>query len=380
MNTWKHRSNRGVFLAALLLLAVGAAGCSHSSAGSDEESSANAVAEVTLTKVERADITEMLTITGTIAALPNQDVRVSSLVAGRIAELSVAEGDRVSAGKIIARIDDRPFRDQLHQSEAAAAQARANLENSRLNRARDEDLFSRGIAARKEVEDVRTQEKVAEAGLRQAEAALSLVRLQLARTEIHAPLSGMVVKRYVNVGEQVDGTGTQPIVEVASSGEVELLGNVPAAYLRKIHAGETLRIASDAAPGNIFSGRVVALSPAVDAATNAGLMRVRLDNRLGLLRLGMVLSARVPIATHAAVLSVPPQAIYRDEQGRPRIFKVENEKATATEVKIGIETQERVEVLDGVREGEAVILTGGYGLSETSMIRVKGSAKEPGKP
>jgi RND family efflux transporter MFP subunit len=327
--------------------------------------------EVTLTKVTRADISQDIAISGNIAALPNRDVRVSSLVAGRVAELSVAEGDHVNAGQLIAKIDDRPIRDQLQQAEAAVSLAQANLENARLSRERSETLFGRGIVARKELEDARTQQTVAEAALRQAEAARSTARLQLSRTEIHSPLTGTVVKRFASVGEQVDGTAAQPLAEVAERGEVELFASVPAPYLSKFRAGQTLGITSEAFPGKTLRGRVAAISPSVDPATNVGLVRVRLANESGLLRLGMFLNAQVPIETHARALVVPPQAIYRDQQGQPHVYRVEGENAISVAVTLGIETPESYEILSGVKEGDAIVWTGGYGLGEKTKIKVK---------
>ena len=219
--------------------------CSRKTSGGEgedtEEGTANIVAEVTVTRVGRADIQSTLSVSGTVSALPNQDVRVSSLVPGRVARMMVAEGDRVREGQVLAKIDDRPFRDQVQQAQAAVDQAKANLENSRLNLQRNEKLLERGIAARKDVEDARTQASVNKAALSQAEAALSLARLNLARTEVRSPLTGMIVKRLLSVGEQVDGTAAQPVFEVASTSEVELFGNVPALYLDKIRVGQALR-------------------------------------------------------------------------------------------------------------------------------------------
>lgn len=371
-----NTKERILLAAALLWLALGLAACSHKAA-SDEggAGTSSAVPEVTLTRVTRGDISRMLLLSGSIAAPPNQDVRVSSLVPGRIAQLKVAEGNRVRAGQLVAQIDDRPFRDQLQQAEAAAAQARANLENAKLARARNESLFAQGIAARKELEDARTQESVAAATFRQAEAALSLVQLQLARTEVKSPLTGTVVKRFVSVGEQVDGTAAQPIIEIANLTEVELIANVPANDLAQLHPNRPLSLASDAFPGKTFSGRVVAIPAAVDPATNAGQIRIRIANPAGVLRLGMFLSAQVPIEMHAGALVVPPQTIYRDEQGHPHVYKVSGEEAAAAEVALGIETPEQVELLSGVQAGDTVILSGGYGLGEKAKVRVKGQAK-----
>jgi RND family efflux transporter MFP subunit len=377
-------------LTALLALAVGLSGCPHKASGSEDEAGgANAAAEVTLTRVQRGDIADTLHLTGTIAAPPNQDVRVSSFVPGRIAEMKVAEGDRVTAGQLLAKIDDHIYRDQLSQAAAAESQAKANLENAKLNLARDEGLFSRGIAARKELEDARTQAAVAQAALQQAEAALSLSRLQLSRTGIVSPLTGMVVKRFVNVGEQVDGTAAQPVAEVASYREVELLASIPVTYLAKVRVGQALTISSDTFPGKTFTGRAVAVSPAVDSTTNAGLVRVRFPNPNGLLRLGMVLTAEALVDKHRGGLTVPPQAIYRDEQGSPHVYRVNGDAAAAIEVQLGIQTPDAVELLSGVQAGDTVILTGGYGLGDKAKIRVKSpepaaqkkaDSKEPSKP
>jgi RND family efflux transporter MFP subunit len=364
----------GFFLLALVLgtPALGFIACSHRSVGEDVAANSDAmVAEVTLTRVTRADISQTLTVSGTLAALPNQNVKVSSLVPGRIAELAVAEGDRVEAGQLLAKLDDLPLRDQLQQAEATADQARASLENARLALARNQNLFERGIAARKELEDARMLESVAAAALRQAEAALALARLQVSRTEIRSPLGGRVVKRFESVGEQVDGTAAYPIVEVANLNEVELFGNVPALYLPKMRIGRSLSVTTDVFPHAAFRGRVVAISPAVDPSTDVGLVRIRIANSSGLLRLGMFLTVQMPLETHTSALVVPPQAIYRDEHGSPHVYKVEGNVATAVAAQLGIETNDRVELLSGVREGDTVILTGGYGLGGKAKVEVK---------
>lgn len=370
------RANLGLF-AALAALAFPA--CSSAPKAGGEESAAGegaAVAEVTVAKVERAAIHSDLSVSGTISAVPNQDVRVSSLVPGRVAKMMVAEGDHVVQDQVLAKIEDTPYRDQLRQAEGSVEQAAAQLENAKLNRERNENLFTRGIAARKELEDARTQLSVSEAALRQAEAARGIARLQLARTEVRAPVSGTVVKRFVSVGEQVDGTNAAPIFQVANLAEVELLGNLPAIYLGRVHAGQSMTITTAAFPETRFSGRVVAISPAVDPATNMGTVRIHMANTGGLLHWGMFLMAQIPIETHANALVIPRAALYRDEKGQPQVYKVEGENATAAEVKVGLETKDTVELLSGVAEGDTLILTGGYGLGDKSKVKIK-PAEEP---
>ena len=372
------RMNLGPIRLRCLRVAAGicallANGCSHQSA--DEDLTGSAKAAVTLTSVTRADISETFSLNGTAAALPNNDVRVSALVPGRITELTVAEGDRVKVSQVVAKLDNRSYRSQLQQAEAGEQQAKASFENAQLSRTRDEDLFSRGIVARKELEDVRTQENVASAVLKQAEATLELAKLQVSRCDIVSPLSGAVAKRFVSVDEQVDGTAAQPIVEVTNLQEVEFLGNAPAVYLAKMHPGEPVIVTADSAPGQKFTGHVEAISPAVDPATGVGLVRIRVPNPNGLLRTGTFLNAEIAVETHSRAMTVPPEAIYRDRTGQPRVFVVQQDSATAVPVKLGIENKDRVELADGgVKEGDRVILSGGYGLADQAKIQTKSSS------
>lgn len=353
-----------VVMTSLLLSAVA---CSHSS-----PQHAAPVVEVTITHVERADISDTLTLSGTVIAPPNRDIRVSSLVAGRIAELTAAEGDRVQTGQVLARVDARPYQDQLVQAQAAEAQARASLENASLAYQRNQDLLQRGIAARKDVEDARTQESVARGALKQAEAAVAVAERQVARTEVKAPLSGFVVKRFVNAGEQVDGTAAQPVVEVANLDTVELLVNVPALYLGKLRAGEPLTLSLDSFPAKTFAGRVVAIPAAVDPGSGSGAVRIALANPGNVLRLGMFLKTQLALETHRQALVIPAQALYHDEQNRAVVYRVDGQNATATPVKIGVTAPEKVEILDGVKVGDAIVLTGGYGLGDKVRVEVKG--------
>jgi multidrug efflux pump subunit AcrA (membrane-fusion protein) len=109
----------------------------------------------------------------------------------------------------------------------------------------------------------------------------------------------------------------------------------------------------------------------VDPSTNVGLVRIRIANGAGLLRLGMFLTAQVPLETHRNALVAALQAVYRDQDGNPEIYRVEGEKAEAVPVKLGIETKDRVELLSGAQEGETIILGGGYGLPAHTKVKVK---------
>ncbi len=320
--------------------------------------------------VARRDVVEPLLVRGAIAAPPNEDVKLASQVPGRVVAMSVAEGDSVQAGQVVAEIETPPLEDQQRQARAALAQAKAALENARLNLARTERLFERGIAAGKEIEDARAQAAAAEAGLEQAEAALATADRQLGRAHVRSPISGQVVKRFVGVGEQVDGTPAQPLLEVANVDRVEVAAHVAADHLGRVRVGQPATIASDAWPDRTFDGEVVAIAPAVDPATNAALVRIRVKNPERLLKVGMFAQARIGLAEKKGVLVVPPSAVSKTDEGTA-VYVVSGEEATRTPVKIGLETPEAVEVLSGVKEGQKVLTSAIHGLGERAKLAAK---------
>jgi RND family efflux transporter MFP subunit len=315
-------------------------------------------------KVTRQDLSRVLTLRGTIATRPNRDVKISALVAGRVTAVRVAEGDTVGEGQIVAEIDPRPLEDQQRHARAAVAQANAAIENAKANLDRTQRLLERGIASGKELEDARTQYAAAQAAVEQSQAALSTVDLQLSRTKVASPISGQVARRMVSVGEQVDGTAGQPIVEVADLDVVELAANLPSEQLLQVSVGAAVTIVPDAYGGRTFPGTVIAIAPAIDATTNAALTRIRVVNSGRLLKVGMFAEARVIVENRRGALVVPPAAIVRDESGEASVYVVKGDTAERTAVKVGLETPEATEVVSGVSEGQTVLTSAVHGLGD----------------
>jgi RND family efflux transporter MFP subunit len=362
-----HRNQSPLGVAVITLCCIALVSCGKAKKTEADESAP----EVTLTTVRKVKLAQELLVSGNLAALPNRDAKVAALVPGRIKSLLVVEGTRVAADQPIAELDSTSLREQLRQAEAAVTQAKANVENARLSAQRNEGLLQRGIAARKEVEDARTQLSVNEATLQQAEAGLAAARTQLSRTVIRAPFAGTVVKRFAGVGEQVDGSASQPIAEVADVDSLELLGTAPSSRLAEIHKGGEFDFQTDQVPDAQFQARVVAVLPAVDPGTNNGTVRIRLANPKHLLKFGMFVSINLPLRENKERLVVPRQAVYPDESGEPHVYKVSGDEAESAPVKLGIQTKDESEILSGVQEGDKVILVGGYGLPEKSKVRIR---------
>jgi RND family efflux transporter MFP subunit len=354
-------------VAAVLVIASSLVACGKPAATEEGEAAATPTITAEVGKVTRQDLIEALTVRGAITAVPNEDVRISSLVPGRVIAMKAAEGDSVKAGQVVAEIDPRPLEDQLHQATAALAQAKAGLENAKLNLARTQRLFERGIAAGKEVEDARNQEAAAQAAVDQADAALDTAKRQVTRTRVTSPISGQVVKRLVNVGEQVDGTAAEPLLQVANLDRVELAANVPAERLVAVRVGQKAEI-SIAGTDQRLQGEVIAIAPAVDPATNAATARVRVANPGRILRVGMFAQARIAIGQRKGALTVPPTALARNESGEAAVYVVSNGVAQRTPVTVGLETTEAVELVSGVSDGQAVLTSAVHGLGEKAKL------------
>jgi membrane fusion protein (multidrug efflux system) len=347
----------------------------------DEETKAPEVPTISAetAKVARTTLIEDLAVRGTVAAVPNEDVKVSALVGGRVNIVSVAEGDSVRRGQVIAELDRQPMDDQRRQAAAAVEQAKAQVENARLNLQRNQQLFERGIAAGKEVEDARAQMAGAQAALDTASAALSTADRNVERAAVRSPIAGQVVKRMVSVGEQVDGTAAQPIAEIANLDRVELAANVPSEYLSRIKPGQTATLTSDAFPGRTFAGSVLAIAPAVDATTNAGLVRIRIANADRALKVGMFAECRITLGERRNTLTVPPSAIVKTDAGAA-VYVLSGDTAQRTVVKVGLEQPTAAEILSGVKEGDTVLTSSVYGLGEKAKVAKPEAAEKPEKP
>jgi RND family efflux transporter MFP subunit len=257
-------------------------------------------------------------------------------------------------------------------------QAKAQLENARLNLQRNEQLFQRGIAAGKEVEDAKTAMAAAQSALEQANAALNTAVRNVERAAVRSPISGQVVKRMVSVGEQVDGTAAQPIAEIANLDRMELAANVPAEHLSRVTPNQKASMTTDAYPDRTFDGTVIAIAPAVDATTNAALVRIRIANANRQLKVGVFAEAHIVLGEHPDALVVPPAALVRSAESAA-VYVVSGDLAQRTEVKVGLEKPDAIEVLSGVKEGDTVLTSNVYGLEEKAKL-AKPEPEKPEKP
>ncbi len=318
--------------------------------------------------VLRGDVADVVEVAGTLEPPPGLDVKLAPVISGRLAQVLAAEGERVRAGQPLARLDRVPLDDAVAQAAAQLSQAEAQESNARTKDQRARDAFSAGVAARQEVDDAVLQLESARAAVKTARAALSTAKNQLARGELRAPFDGVVAKLSAAPGEPVDPS--RPVVEVARTDVLELRAPVASAVAMRIHSGQPAHIAVDSAPERKFDGTVLAVAPVIDPVSGAALVRVRVPNPAGSLKVNSLAHARITVDVHRGTLLVPEAAIVGGAEG-PAVEIVQDGKAARAPVKLGYQSDGVVELLQGARQGDAVIVQGAYALPEGTPVSVE---------
>ena len=255
-------------------------GACHACHREEAAGGAPAAVVVPIEKVARGEVADVAQATGPLEAPPGMDVKLAPIAAGRLAQVLVAEGDRVRRGQVLARLDVTPLRDLVVQAEAQLAQARAQEANAVTRLGRASQAFAAGVAAGQEVDDARLQSDSAKASVRTAEAVLSTASNQLARGELRAPFDGVVARLLAPAGEPVDPG--KPVVEVARVEVLELRAPVPPGLSMRLRPGQAATLSIDGSPGTLFSVTVLAVAPVLDPQSGAALVRLRVPNPLGL--------------------------------------------------------------------------------------------------
>lgn len=252
------------------------------------------------------------TFYGTVEAT---ETVISAQLAGRLVELNVDEGDTAEAGQLLARIDDKIYRAQLEQAQAASRAAssqravlNAGLKGVNTNLERTKKLLATGSATEMQFDNLETQKQSLQAQkgvvarqVGQAEAAIKLAETQLGYTTITAPLTGTVVRRHVELGETVfPGSALMTIADLTTM-EVKIY--VPGPMLGKIRLGRQVMLFTDSFPDKPFSAVVATIAEQAEFTPKnvqtreervrlVYAVKVRVDNPDGVLKIGMPVDAR----------------------------------------------------------------------------------------
>lgn len=338
----------------VLVLGLLLAGCQKpGDAGGDhaDDDSDSPPVPVEVTKPTRGDI--YATYSGTAPIEAFAEALVVAKVAGEVRAIDVEEGDTVSAGQVLARLDGDRLRLELNETGA-------RLEKLRRDYERNVDLSTKGLVSAGEFEKIRFD-------MEALQAAYNLARLELDYTLIRAPIDGVVSERYIKVGNTLavsDSvfriTGLDPLVAYLHAPEREF---------RRIRPGQPAGLQIDALDGPPVVASVARVSPVIDPVSGTFKITIEVDNPGRRIKPGMFARIGVIYDNHVSALQVPRSALVED-LGETSVFVVENDVAVRRNVEVGYASQGRVELLNGIDDDDDVIVVGQVGLKPDAAVTV----------
>lgn len=347
-----------VLLTLLTVLALAfLGGCAKQSSAEQETPTEVAVY---VGKVTRATMRARVDAYGTVegepagGGKPAGSARLSAPVAGIVMSVPVREGDRVEAGSIVVRLDDRLALAQVEK-------ARHAVEFAEQNMTRQARLKSVEGTSEKALQEAAQQLAVAKTDLAAAEA-------QLAQVQLVSPIGGIVARINVQPGQTVEPNTV--VAEVIDPTRLVVTVHVPVAEALRIKPGQPAELLFESSDHVAARGGVVYASPQVDEKTATVLVRVSVPPDAGL-RAGQFVHVRIVTEERTSRLAVPREAVYTDHDGQSTLFIVDGGVARQRIVKVGLRDGNLVEVEgEDVVEGATVVTTGSYALPKETRVRI----------
>lgn len=342
---------------------------------------------VDVATVTRARVADRVTVVGSLIGAATVDVVPK--VSGRLESIQVRLGDRVSKGQQLAKLEDREIQEQVRQadasfevSKASLRQREADLKFAQTALQRSENLAARDLVSRQALDDAQArveasqaQVDLARAQLGQAQARLEELQINLANTRVVSPVDGFVGSRRVDAGAFVGPNA--PVVSVVDISFVRLVANLVERDLQRIGTGMEADVQVDAYPGENFKGRVARIAPVLDPATRTAQMEVEVPNGTARLKPGMYARVSFTVAESPHALTVPRNALV-DLEGVRGVYVAGEGTATWAPVQTGIQEDDRVEVLSGLKEGDRIVTLGSASLQDGDSIAI--AARRAGGP
>ncbi|MBM3284611.1 MAG: efflux RND transporter periplasmic adaptor subunit [Candidatus Aminicenantes bacterium] len=335
-------------------------------------------------------------------AFTEKRIIVKAEVSGTIKNLNVREGKQVRAGDLLVELEDREYRLKLERADALRlrylselllekqfadedkrpdSRAEQKIKQAEEEFSRASSLFSQGLLSRDEfetarrayelvmIETGRMKEEIMAAakGLTQAEIDVKIAQMELEKTSIRAPFSGVITDIRVSPGETISaGRELFTLVDIS---HIKVKAKVLESEVGKMKEGHEASLKFSAYPGKTFKGRVEAVSPVTNPEDKTCSVYISVENPAGEIKPGMHADVEIAADVYRDRLLVP-QAAVLVRGGRKLVFVVEEDLAKWRYIDVGLENEEYAEVLDGVREGEKVVTEGHFTLAHDAKVRV----------
>lgn len=367
--------------------------------------------------VKRGSIRETLSISGNIKS--ENEISVVAKVGGRAKDIYLQEGDLVKKGQLLIKLEDEEIQSQLSQvraaynlartqlqlaqtgarpqekkqAESAVDMAKAGRDMAEASYLRMKNLYETKAISRQQFEQVETQYKVAvaqlegalqqqsvvnegarkenkeaaEAQVAQAKAAVEYVETMLKNTSIFAPADGVIFMKMIDKGEMA--SPGYPLLILVDNNNLYLEAQIGEKDFEKVKINQAIKFQVDAIPSRTFSGKVIKVNPVITEFSRSFKLKIRIEDNDKSIKSGMFARGEVITREKKEAVIVPMECIKKVGE-KNIVFTIENERAKKNEIKIGIINDTMVEVLEGIREGEEIIVAGYDVLKDGDKVNI----------
>lgn len=348
------------------------------------------VASVEVTSVERSEISEQIRSYGTVRA---QDVvNIIPQLNERVLKIKADLGDTVVENQVIARLYDVTYKDQLKREQAEHRQREIALERDSISFHRQTELYNRQLISPSEYDEARANYRSSVAAYESSLASLTQSTENLRRTEIRSPVNGVIKNRFISEGD-LAGSG-QAIFEIANLAGYEIRLFLPLRDWKQTRIGQRVDIRNSGDSEFTSRGAITRKSPDIDDVTGLGQVVVSISQTGGELYAGALTESRIYIHTRSNSVVIPRIALIENVQTviDPESNSIKLERtysafvvqddtlALHRQLELGIQQGDRIEVLNGLRPGEQLIITGQAGLEDRSRVRPTSLRRDQERP
>lgn len=347
-------------LIALVLGCLGLSACSVEAdkKNKDKKDEEKIIINVETTQTHLGD--SVATFKSTAVLEADRQATVTTKTAGIILELLAEEGDEVKAGDVLLVLES-------DEQQLSLNSAKANYEKSLNNLTRAESLLKRGLSNKEQVDNLRFETKSLKAQLDQA-------KMNLSFTRVKAPFDGMVVKRHVKMGNLIQNATA--VFDVVDFNSLQAKISVPEHHWLLMKEGLPVRFDFDAIKDTSITGEVERIAPMVDSATGTFQITVKVNNESHRLHPGLFAKAEIIYDQRKNVVLVDKDAIIREDEAA-YVYELDGaDKVKRTQVTLGYEMRDEVELTAGLGAKQTVVTTGKSNLTPESWVNVVNAPTE----
>ena len=361
-------SARARCAAALLGLAFAVSGC-----GAEEEAAVIARPPVSVARVEARDLVERILVTGELIAANEADVAAE--VDGRVTAILVEEGSTVEKGETVIEIDTERRQLELQDARAQLDEAQAHLDQEERETKRWRRLHDSNTASQAQRDTAEAELRLARSRVAATRARLGLADRALRNASVAAPFSGIIAQRHTSQGEFIT-TGTD-LFDLVSFDAVEVEFRVTERDSGRIELDQALDVRVAPFPGEVFAARVSMISPRIDPRSRTLRIKAQVEDPDGRLRPGLFARADLGISQRAAVPMIPESAMLQRSDGSIAFRMQGPDRVERVIVTTGTIRDGHVEIVEGLSEGDIIVVRGHAKLIDGSHVDVRSHLGAP---